>query len=99
MGRIYMNTEKYPEAQREYGAAIVAKKDDGDSYFYMGLSQAKEKPPKVDDAMENLAKAVYLKGPSYAQANDVLKQLYQNMKKSMDGYDDFVKAAGAKIGK
>jgi tetratricopeptide (TPR) repeat protein len=99
LGRIYFNTKKYPEAQREYGAAIVAKKDDGDSYFYMGLALAQDKPPKVDDAMENLAKSVYLKGPSQPQANDVLKQLYQNVKKSMDGYDDFIKAAGAKIGK
>ena len=49
--------------------------------------------------MEALAKSVYLKGATGAQANDVLKQLYQNVKKSMDGYDDFVKAAGAKIGK
>jgi hypothetical protein len=99
LGRIYFNSKKYPEAQREYGAAIVAKKDDGDSYFYMGLAFAQDKPPKVDDAMENLAKSVYLKGSSMPQANDVLKQLYQNVKKSMDGYDDFVKAAGAKIGK
>jgi tetratricopeptide (TPR) repeat protein len=99
LGRVYFNTKKYPEAQREYGAAIVAKKDDGDSYFYMGLSFAQDKPPKVDDAMESLAKSVFLKGPSAPQANDVLKQLYQNMKKPMDQYDQFIKDAGAKIGK
>src|SRR5205823_3093139 len=27
LGRIYYNTKKYSESQREYGAAIVAKKD------------------------------------------------------------------------
>jgi len=99
LGRIYFNTKKYSEAQREFGAAIVAKKDEGDTYFYLGLALAQDKPPKLDDAMESLAKAVYLKGVSQAQANDVLKQLYQNVKKSMDGYDEFIKAAGAKIGK
>ena len=99
LGRIYYNTKKYTESQREYGAAIVAKKDDGDSYFYLGLALAQDKPPKVDDAMEALAKAVFLKGVTASQANEVLKQLYQNSKKSMDGYDDFIKAAGAKIGR
>ena len=99
LGRIYFNTKKYSDSQKEYGAAIVAKRDDGDSYFYLGLALAQDKPPKVDDAMESLAKAVFLKGITANQANDVLKTLYQNVKKSMDGYDEFIKAAGAKIGK
>jgi len=99
LGRIYYNLKKYSDSQKEYGAALVAKKDDSDTYFYLGLAFAQDKPPKVDAAMESLAKSVYLKGPSQSQANDVLKQLYQNVKKSMDGYDDFIKAAGAKIGK
>ncbi len=99
LGRVYFNLKKYSDSQKEYGAAIVAKKDDGDSYFYLGLAFAQDKPPKVEDAMEALAKAVYLKGATGPQANDVLKQLYQNVKKSMDGYDDYIKTAGAKIGK
>jgi tetratricopeptide (TPR) repeat protein len=107
LGRIYYNTKKYPESQREYGAAIVAKKDDGDSYFYLGLALAQDKPPKVDDAMESLAKAVFLGGATKSQADDVLKQLYQNARKAkgvatdklLEGYDQFIKDAGAKIGK
>jgi len=99
LGRIYYNEKKYSEAQKEFGAALVAKKDDPEVYFYMGLALAQDKPPKVDDAMESLAKSVYLKGVTEKQATDILKQLYQNSKKSMDGYDEFVKAAGAKIGK
>jgi hypothetical protein len=99
LGRINYNMKKYPEAQKEFGAAIVAKKDDAESYFYMGLSFAQDKPPKVDDAMESLAKSVYLKGATEAQANDILSKMYQNVKKSMDGYDDFIKQAGAKIPK
>ena len=99
LGRINYNLKKYPEAQKEFGAAIVAKKDDAESYFYMGLSFAQDKPPKVDDAMESLAKSVYLKGATEAQANDILSKMYQNVKKSMDGYDDFIKQAGAKIPK
>jgi len=107
LGRIYYNSKKFPESQREYGAAIVAKKDDGDSYFYLGLALAQDKPPKVDDAMDSLAKSVFLGGATKAQADDVLKQLYQNMRKAknvpadklMEGYDQFIKDAGAKIGK
>jgi len=99
LGRINYNLKKYPDAQKEFGAAIVAKKDDAESYFYMGLSFAQDKPPKVDDAMESLAKSVFLKGATEAQANDILSKMYQNVKKSMDGYDDFIKQAGAKIPK
>jgi len=106
LGRIYYNSKKFTEAQREYGAAIVAKKDDGDSYFYLGLALAQDKPPKVDDAMDSLAKSVFLGGATKSQADDVLKQLYQNARKAkgvasdklMEGYDQFVKDAGAKIG-
>src|SRR6185436_12188734 len=106
LGRVYYNQKKYPEAQREYGLAIVAKKDDGDSYFYMGLALAQDKPPKVEDAMESLGKAVFLGGATKGQADDVLKQLYQNARKAkgvasdklLEGYDQFIKDAGAKIG-
>ena len=97
LGRVYYNQKKYAESQREFGASLVAKKDDGDTHLFMGLALAQDKPPKVDDAMESLAKAVFLKGPSSAQANDVLKQMYMNVKKSMDGYDAFIAAAGAKL--
>ncbi len=97
LGRVYYNTKKYAESQREFGAALVAKKDDGDTHFYLGLALAQDKPPKVDDAMESLAKSVFLKGNTSAQANDILKQMYQNVKKSMDGYDAFIASAGAKI--
>ena len=98
VGKVYFNTKKYPDAEREFGAAIVAKKDEGDAYFFMGMSLSQDKG-KIDDVMENLAKAVYLKGPTQAQADSVLKDLYQKTKKSMDGYDDYVKTAGSKIGK
>ncbi len=97
LGRVYYNTKKYNEAQKEFGAALVVKKDDGDTYFYLGLALAQDKPPKVDDAMESLAKSVFLKGATSAQANDILKTMYQNVKKSMDGYDAFITASGAKI--
>jgi tetratricopeptide (TPR) repeat protein len=97
LGRVYYNLKKYPESQREFGAAIVAKKDDPETYFYMGLALAQDKPPKVDAAMESLGKSVFLKGATEAQATEILKQMYQNVKKTMDGYDEFVKAAGAKI--
>jgi len=99
MGRIHYNNKKYSDAQKAYGAAIVAKKDDGEAYFYLGLALAQDKPPKVDDAMESLAKSIFLKGPTEAQASEILKQMYQNTKKSMDGYDEFIKQAGAKIPK
>src|SRR5579884_552823 len=90
IGRIYLNNKKYPEAQREFGQAIVSKKDDSQAYFFMGMAMAQDKG-KVEDAMENFAKAVYLKGPISTQADSVLKDLFKQTKKPLEGYDDFVK--------
>jgi tetratricopeptide (TPR) repeat protein len=97
LGLVYINQKKFGDAQKEYTAAVTAKKDDPVSYFRLGLAYAQDKPPKVDEALEALAKAAYLKGVTEAQALDVLKQLYQAKKKSLDGLDQFIKDAGQKI--
>jgi hypothetical protein len=47
--------------------------------------------------MQALAKSVYLKGITEPQATDILKKMYQAKKKSLDGFDEYVKDAGQKI--
>jgi tetratricopeptide (TPR) repeat protein len=99
LGRVYINTKRFGDAEKEYGAAIAAKKDDGDAYYFLGFALAQEKPPRIEESMDAFAKSVFLKGATAPQATDVLKQMYQNLHHNLDGFDDFVKAAGAKIGK
>ncbi len=99
LGRVYYNTKKYGDSEKEYSAAIAAKKDDGEAYYFLGLAQAQQKPPKVEEAMDSFAKSAFLKGPSATGATDVLKQMYQNLHHNLDGLDDYIKAAEAKIGK
>jgi hypothetical protein len=48
--------------------------------------------------MDALAKSVFLKGVAEASARDILKQLYVQKNKSENGLEDYIKAAGAKIG-
>ncbi len=99
LGRIYINTKRFSDAEKEYTLAIKAKKDDGDAYYFLGYALAQQTPPRGEEAMDAFAKAVFLKGATAAQATDVLKQMYQNVHHDLVGLDDFIKAAGAKIGK
>jgi hypothetical protein len=45
-----------------------------------------------------MAKSVYLKGVTQAQAREILQQLYQTKNKSLEGLDQFIASAGQKIG-
>jgi tetratricopeptide (TPR) repeat protein len=98
MGRVYLNQKRYDDAQRSYLAAIAARKDDPIAYLLLGVAYAKQSPPKVDDAMEAWAKSVYLKGNTEKQAREFLQNAYQEEKKSLEGLDQFIQAAGDRIG-
>jgi tetratricopeptide (TPR) repeat protein len=98
LGTIYLAEKKYGDAQKEFLAAITAKKDDPVSYFRLGLAYAQDQPEKLDPALDAMAKSVYLKGVTQAQAMDLLKKLYEAKKKSLDGLEAFVQESGQKIG-
>jgi tetratricopeptide (TPR) repeat protein len=97
VGLVYFNQKKYDDAQKSFQTAIAADSKDAEAYMLLGMAYANQKPPKVDEALDNLAKSVYLKGETEAQARQSLTQIYQATKKSLDGLDQFVQAAGAKI--
>lgn len=96
IGLANLNMKKYGDAEREYILAITAKKDDPVAYFRLGLAFAQDK--KIDQAMEALAKSVFLKGITETQARDILKQLYEAKNKSSEGLEDYIKNQGQKIG-
>src|SRR5262249_49383713 len=62
LGRVYLNQKRYPESQKSYLAAVAAKADDPSLYLLLGVAYARQSPPKYTEAMDALAKAVYLKG-------------------------------------
>ena len=96
LGLANFHLKKWGDSQKEYLAAIAAKKDDPVSYYRLGLAYIQDK--KVDPALDALAKSVFLKGPTEPESRDLLQKLYEAKNKNTTGIDDFVKSAGQKIG-
>jgi len=96
LGLIYLHQKKLGPSQQELLTALKSKPNDPIAYYRLGIAYVQDM--KNDQAMEALAKSVYLKGVSEAGARDVLKQLWVNKNKSEQGMEDFIKASGAKIG-
>ena len=96
LGLIYLHQKKLGSSQQEFLTALKSKPNDPITYFRLGIAYVQD--VKTDQAMEALAKSVFLKGVSEAGARDLLKQLYVNKNKSEQGMEDYIKSAGAKIG-
>jgi tetratricopeptide (TPR) repeat protein len=96
LGAIYLAQKKYSDAQKSLLTALTFEKDPV-TYLRLGLAYAQATPERVDEAMDAMAKSVYLKGVTEAQARDLLQKLYQAKKRSLDGIEDFIQAAGQKI--
>jgi len=97
LGRIYLNQRRYGDSEKAFLAAIEARKDDPVLYLRLGLAYAQQN--KRSDALDALAKSVYLKGVTEAQARQYLEAVYQQERKSLDGLDLYIQAAGARIGR
>jgi tetratricopeptide (TPR) repeat protein len=95
-GLIYLHQKKYAESQKDFLTALTAKKSDPVTYYRLGFAYAQDQ--KIDQAMDALAKSVFLKGVAEASARDILKQLYVMKNKSDQGMEEFIKTAGTKIG-
>jgi tetratricopeptide (TPR) repeat protein len=97
LGLIYLHMKNYGDSVKQYLAAIAAKKDDPVSYYRLGLAYAQEQPPKVDQALDALAKSVFLKGPTETQAREILQRIYEAKNKSLNGLEEFITSSGGKI--
>jgi len=96
LGLVYLHQKKLGPSQQEFLTAVQSKPNDPITYYRLGIAYVQDM--KNDQAMEALAKSVFLKGVSEAGARDILKQLYVNKNKSEQGLEDYIKTAGAKIG-
>jgi tetratricopeptide (TPR) repeat protein len=99
LGLVYFNQKKYEDAQKTFQTALAADPHDAEAYMLLGMSFVNQRPPKLDEGLDNLAKSVYLKGPTEAQARQSLTTVYQAAKKSAADLDQFIQTAGAKIPK
>ena len=97
LGLVYFNQKKYDDAQKQFQATIAIDPKDAEAYMLLGMTYVNQKPQKLDEAMDSLAKSVFLKGATESQARQSLTQVYQAAKKSLDGLDQYITAAGAKI--
>jgi len=96
LGLANLHLKKFGDSEKEYLLAIAAKKDDPISYYRLGLAYAQDR--KNDQAMEALAKSVFLKGVSEPEARKTLELLYTAKNKSTQGMDEYIASTGQKIG-
>jgi tetratricopeptide (TPR) repeat protein len=96
LGLANLHLKKFGDAQKEYLLAIGAKKDDPIAYYRLGLAYAQDR--KNDQAMDALAKSVFLKGVSEPEARGTLQKLYEAKNKSTQGMEEYIASAGQKIG-
>jgi tetratricopeptide (TPR) repeat protein len=96
LGTIYLNQKKYSDAQKSLLTALTFEKEPV-TYLRLGLAYAQATPERIDEAMDAMAKSVFLKGVTEAQARDLLQKLYQAKKRSLDGIEEYIQEAGAKI--
>jgi tetratricopeptide (TPR) repeat protein len=96
LGLANLHLKKLGDAQKEYLLALAAKKDDPIAYYRLGLAYLQDR--KNDQAMEVLAKSVFLKGVSEPEARKTLILLYEAKNKSQQGMEEYIASAGQKIG-
>jgi tetratricopeptide (TPR) repeat protein len=96
LGLANLHLKKLGDSEKEYLLAIAAKKDDPISYYRLGLAYAQDR--KNDQAMEALAKSVFLKGVSEPEARKTLEVLYTAKNKSTQGIEEYIAGSGQKIG-
>jgi tetratricopeptide (TPR) repeat protein len=96
LGTVFLNQKKYGDAQKSLLTALTFEKDPV-TYLRLGLAYAQATPERVDEAMDAMAKSVFLKGVTEAQARELLQKLYQARKRSLDGLEEYIQEAGKKI--
>jgi tetratricopeptide (TPR) repeat protein len=96
-GLIYLHQKRLGSAQQEFLTSLKFKPTDPITLYRLGIAYVQD--AKTDQAIDVLAQSAFLKGVAEAGAREILKQLWVNKNKSEQGMEDYIKAAGGKIGK
>ena len=93
LGTVYLNQEEWGDAQDEFEEALESVPTDANTYLRLGMAYARD--DEAEDAMEALARSVFLNGPD--QARELLEQIYQVRNNDLTGMDAFIQSQGAEI--
>ena len=96
LGLVYLNQDEFGDAQTEYQTALDAKGDDPVAYFRLGLAYAQD--DKTEEALESLARSIFLKGVTEGQARDILTQMWESLERTPEAMEEFIQEEGEKIG-
>lgn len=93
LGTVYLNQEEWGDAIDEFEEALESAPTDAVAYLRLGMAYARD--DEAEDAMEALARAVFLNGPD--QARDLLEQIYEARNANLTGLDVFIQSQGEEI--
>ena len=96
LGLVYLSQDELADAQDEYRRALEAVPDDPVAYFRLGEAYVQDGKP--EEAIESLARSVYLKGVTEQLARDLLERVYELENESQDGLEEFIQREGQEIG-
>ena len=93
LGTVYLNQEEWGDAQDEFEEALESVPTDAVAYLRLGMAYARDE--EAEDAMEALARSIFLNGPD--QARDLLEQIYEVRNDGLTGMDAFIQSQGAEM--
>ena len=93
LGTVYLNQEEWGDAQDEFEEALESAPTDAVTYLRLGMAYARD--DEAEDALEALARSVFLNGPD--QARELLEQIYEVRNDDLTGMDAFIQSQGAEI--
>ncbi len=96
LGLIYLHQQEYGDAQDEYETALDLVADDPVSQFRLGVVYARD--DELDEALEALARSVFLGGVTESEARGLLERIYEARNGSLDGLEGFIATEGARLG-
>jgi tetratricopeptide (TPR) repeat protein len=93
LGTVYLNQEEWGDAQDAFEEALESVPTDAVTYLRLGMAYARD--DEAEDALEALARSVFLNGPD--QARELLEQIYEARNDDLTGMDAFIQSQGAEI--
>ena len=94
LGLIDFDRGRFADAQAEYLAALDSNGRDSTTYYRLGVAYANDR--KGAEAIEALARAVYLGYPG-TEARDGLIRVYERVHGDLDGMEELIDAVGQSL--
>ena len=93
LGTVYFNQEEWGDAQDKFEEALELVPTDAVAYLRLGMAYARDE--EAEDAMEALARSIFLNGPP--QARELLEQIYEVRNDDLTGLEAYIQSQGAEL--